>query len=515
MEEFSAPTLIEKGLDRVLETWLRAGAGASDPCERVIETSISWVFLFRDRALKIKKPVNLGFLDFTTLRKRHWAAERELTFNRLTAPDIYRSVRSICRDGAAGFVLDGGGELVEWALEMRRFDETAVLSQRPQAVDGDFAEAMGRMIAQFHIRASPGSAGGGAAGLVSVLRSNAHHLRALSSSLGIDAVERLIAATTAAFESVSVFLDRRAGEGFVRCCHGDLHLGNILMENGAAVLFDCVEFNDAFREIDVLYDLAFLLMDLDFRNNRLAANRVLNGWLDEAARGFDTSFWEGLAALPLFQSVRAAVRAHVSGRENNLAAARRYLARAESYLHPSHSAMVAVGGVSGSGKSTIARALAPRLRGPAGAIILRSDEVRKRLWARDPTEKLPLEAYTPESHSAVYVEMLQIARKCLGAGCTVVADAVFLRPDERDRAEQVAADEGATFEGIWLEAPPEILRERLARRKNDASDADAKVLSMQLAQDPGPIRWRRSVSVDARATIEDIEGRLGVPKPRT
>ena len=502
-----------ESLDGGLENWLRDGAGKSDPCERVIETSISWVFLFRTRALKIKKPVDFGFLDFTTPQKRHWAAERELAFNRLTAPDIYRSVHSISRDGVGEFVLDGGGEPIEWALEMRRFDETAVLSQRPQAIDGAFAEAMGRMIARFHIRASPGSAGGGAAGLSSVLRSNAHHLQALSSSLGVDAVERLIAATTAAFESVSALLDRRAAEGFVRCCHGDLHLGNILMEKGVAVLFDCIEFNDAFREIDVLYDLAFLLMDLDFRNTKPSANRVLNGWLDEAARGFDRSLWDGLAALPLFQSVRAAVRAHVSGRENNLEQARRYLARAERYLHPSRPVLISVGGLSASGKSTFARALAPTLGGSAGAIILRSDEVRKRLWARNPTEKLPLEAYTPESNSAVYVEMLQIARKCLEARCAVVADAVFLRPEERSDAEQVAADAGAPFEGIWLEAPLEVLRERMARRKNNVSDADAKVLSTQLTADPGPIRWRRSASVEAEVTIKDLKRRLGVPKP--
>ena len=492
------------GIDGNLDRWLRDGAGGATRCERVIETSISRVYLFRDRAFKVKKPVDLGFLDFTTPEKRRWATERELDFNRPTAPDIYRSVHSIESDGAGGFALDSGGVPLEWALEMRRFDETAVLSEHPSTFGGDFAEATGRMIARFHLKARAGAAGGGSAGLLLSVRSNANHLKELSTSVGAEVVERLIATTSLAFDKASVLLDARASAGFVRCCHGDLHLGNILVENGAAVLFDCIEFNDSFREIDVLYDLAFLLMDLDFRGNRSAANRVVNAWLDESARGMDRSLWDGLAALPLFQSVRAAVRAHVKGRESDLEAARAYVSPAEDYLRPGKPILVAVGGVSGSGKSTFARALAPDLSGPVGAVVLRSDEIRKRQWSRKPTEPLPASAYTMQANTDVYAEMLQLARSCLVAGCSVVADAVFLHPKERSAVEDVATEAGTPFQGIWLVAPLDLLKARLAKRRNDASDADESVLSLQLASCSDPIGWRRTNSVDLAAALKSV-----------
>jgi hypothetical protein len=250
------------------------------------------------------------------------------------------------------------------------------------------------------------------------------------------------------------------------------------------------------REIDVLYDLAFLLMDLDFRGLRPMANRVLNAWLDEAAHAFDGSAWKGLRALPLFQSVRAAVRAHVTAREGDIGRARRYLRAAHGYLAEFRPVLVAVGGLSGSGKTTYARSVAPALGGAPGAVILRSDEVRKRLWGRAPTQKLPQAAYTEEATAAVYAEVFAIASRCLAAGRAVVIDAVFLEAAQRALAEQVAAKGGVVFEGVWLEAPLEILKDRLARRSGDASDADLAVLDHQLASDPGAIAWRRRPSPD-------------------
>jgi aminoglycoside phosphotransferase family enzyme/predicted kinase len=492
-----------------IEAWLRAGAGAPDPCEKVIETSISWVFLFRDRALKLKKPLDLGFLDFTTPEKRRWAAEREYAFNHATAPEIYRGVHAITRDADGRLTLDGSGEAAEWALEMRRFDETATLSNRLSAVDGTFAENLGRRIARYHIQARPGSAGGGAKGTRYVLQSNARLLRGETAQLGSDAVEALLAATERAFEHVAALLEQRLETGFVRCCHGDLHLGNILLEDGAPVLFDCIEFNDTLREIDVLYDIAFLLMDLTFRDAAEAANRVLNGWLDEGARGFGPGLWVGLAALPLFQAMRATVRAHVNTLEGAAEQARRYLAAAQRHLSPAAPALLAIGGLSGSGKTTLARALAPGLGAPPGAVVLRSDEIRKRLWGRSPEEKLPPEAYAPAAGETVYEAVFDTTRACLRAGCTVVADGVFLQGRERLQIEAVAREAGAQFYGVWLEAPPETLRRRVAGRRGDASDADERVVDLQLASDPGRIDWLRVADANGPGGTQALQRALG------
>lgn len=502
-------------LARDVESLLRSGAGGAVPCEKVIETSISWIFLFADRALKLKKPLDLGFLDFTTPEKRRWAAERELAFNSRTAPDIYRRVHAITRTGDGRVELDGEGEVVDWALEMRRFDEAAMLSNRLSAVDGPFAEDLGRSIARYHLQAPPGTVGGGARGLRFVLDSNAHLLRGETAELGAHNVERLFAATDRAFERAAPLLDRRLAAGFVRCCHGDLHLGNILLEGGAPILFDCIEFNDALREIDVLYDIAFLLMDLVFRDAPEAANRVMNGWLDEAARGSDAGLWEGLAALPLLQAVRATVRAHVNTLEGKLGEARRYLGAAERYLAPPPPVLLAVGGLSGSGKTTLARALAPALGAPPGAVVLRTDEIRKRLWGRGPKERLPPEAYERAAGEAVYEALFDTARTCLAAGCAVIADAVFLQGHERRRIEAVAREVGADFHGVWLEAPPETLRHRIAARRDDASDADERVLGLQLGLDPGPIDWVRRAEANPPCGPEALLRALGIPAPKS
>lgn len=494
-----------------MEAWLRAGANSGGVCEGVIETSISWIFLFREVALKLKKPVDLGFLDFTSREKRRWAAERELTFNKPAAPDIYRRVRSITRGDHGSLDFDGPGETLDWALEMRRFDEDATLSNRLAAIDDAFAEELGRTIARYHVQAPRGAAGGGAEGLRFVLNSNARLIRGETGQLGSEPVERLISATAASFESVAPLLDRRLAAGFVRCCHGDLHLGNILLEAGVPVLFDCIEFNDTLREIDVLYDIAFLLMDLTFRGAPLAANRVMNAWFDEAARGFGDSLWEGVAALPLLQAIRATVRAHVNVLQGDASMARRYLAAATAYLHPAPPVLIAVGGLSGSGKSTLARALAPELDPPPGAIVLRSDEIRKRLWGRAPNERLPPEAYARAANEAVYDALFAMAATCLRAGRAVIVDTVFLLASERQRAAAIAAEAGAAFHGLWLEAPSETLRQRVADRRNDASDADERVVDLQLAQDPGPIDWLRRNDANTPAGLASLRRALGLP----
>ena len=455
----------------------------------MIETHIGQVFLITDHAFKLKKAVNFGYLDFSTREQRAWAIGRELELNRRTAPNIYKAVQWVTRQEGR-LALDGSGERLEAVLRMRRFDPEAVLSNRPDIVRGDFAEGLGRDIARFHADAQVQTG----AGLGYVIRSNAEHLRSLADDLGAEALDDLAANTDAEFECFRPLLDARAATGQTRDCHGDLHLSNMLAEDGRAVLFDCIEFNDALSRIDVLYDLAFLLMDLIHRGQDAGANRVLNGYLDEAARAFGQAPWEGLAALPLFLSVRAAVRTHVSAHMGQMDEARAYLAAALRHLEPGAVSLTAVGGLSGSGKSTFARALAPALGAPPGAVVLRSDEIRKRLWGRAPSERLPAEAYSAEQSVRVYGQMLREAELILAAGRAVVLDAVFLRPEERAAAEDLARRAGVPFDGVWLQASPQVMAARIEARVGDASDAHRRVLDEQLARDPGPITWRSEVS---------------------
>jgi aminoglycoside phosphotransferase family enzyme/predicted kinase len=464
--------------------WLAADA------DRLIETHCAWVVLKGDLAWKLKRPVDLGYLDFSSRDKRRWALERELAFNRATAPTIYLALRTITRKADGGLEMDGPGEVLEWALEMRRFDDGSVLSLKPDQVQGDLAERLGRVVAGLHKAAEVKPQGGGTTALGYTITSNAEHLRDLAPILGAEAVEVLVAATDRAFAEQSPLLNARQALGLGRRCHGDLHLGNIFIENDEPVAFDCIEFNDQLSDIDIQYDIAFLLMDLMFRGNQAGAVRVLSGYLDEATRTFGPAVFEGLAAMPLMLSVRAAVRAHVSAQMGQADLARAYVQAGIEHLAPRAAKLVAVGGLSGSGKSYASRRIAPDLQ----AVILRSDEVRKRLWGIGPLQTLPKEAYGPGQSERVYGTMLAEASLILRAGQSVVLDAVFLRLEERQAAEALAAELGIGFQGYWMEAPEAELRGRIQARVGDASDADEAVLTSQLSRDPGPLSWTRARS---------------------
>lgn len=474
--------------------------------DEVIETPIAWVFLTGERAFKVKKPVDFGFLDYTTLEKRRWALEREQAFNaKATAgADIYRGVHRITRDDT-GLALDGAGETIEYALQMRRFAQEAVLSNQPWALTGDVAEALGRTIARLHAAAAIRPEGGGTAALGYTIRSNADLLTRLGPQLGEEWAGETSAMLTrldTVFDRHAVLLERRKGLGLARHCHADLHLGNILLESAIPTLFDCIEFNDVLSDIDVQYDLAFLLMDLDFRRRRDAGVRVLSGYLDEAARNFGTTVYEGLAALPLMMAVRAGVRAHVCGYGGDLDGAKAYIAAARDHLPSRPRRMVAVGGYSGSGKSTFARLIAPGLGVSPGAVVLRNDEVRKRHAGVGPLDRLPGEAYRA-GPDQTYADLISEAGQILHAGHSVALDATFLSPEHRIRAEAMARACGAEFHGVWLEAPREVLEARVAARTADASDADLAVLAGQLDQDRGPAAgWARVDASDLEASAK-------------
>jgi aminoglycoside phosphotransferase family enzyme/predicted kinase len=482
-----------------------AGAWLEGRSERVIETALARVFLTPDAAFKQKRAVRFDYVDFTTPELRHAALARELEFNRAAAPDIYRGIRRITRAADGGLEFDGPGEELERVLEMRRFADDAVLSANPDALDGTMAEALGRTIARMHAAAPLRST----SGLAYTVPSNTSVLRELAAELGESAVEALNTATAAEYVRRRPLLEARAASGFSRRCHGDLHLGNILVEQGRPVPFDCIEFNDALSDIDVFYDLAFLLMDLDFRGRRAVAVRVLSGYLDEAARSFAPALWESVAALPLMLSVRAAVRAHVSAHSGEAELGRRYLAAAQAHLAPARPVLAAVGGLSGSGKSSLAREIAPALGAAPGAVILRSDEIRKRQAGLAPTDAAPRSAYSARVDAAVFAEMFSTAEALLKAGRAVVLDATFTEPDLRARAEALAAECGVPFHGAWLTAPLPVLEARVGARVGDASDADVAVLRSQLTRDLGAMTWRvldasPPAEATARAWLSEI-----------
>lgn len=480
-----APTALEAEL----MAWLK------DRTDKTIDTACAHVFLGADAAWKIKRHADLGYANFSTMERRKWALDRELAFNKAAAPDIYRAVRAITRETGGGLAIDGAGEAVEYVLEMRRFDESEVLAAKPESVDGDLAESLGRIIAGFHA-AAPLRPAGGLTALSFTVGSNAQLLRETCEGLDQDRVETMIALTEAELERQAPALAHRSATGFSRRCHGDLHLGNILVENGRPVLFDCIEFNDILSDLDVQYDLAFLLMDLDFRGRRDAGVRALSAYLDEAARSFPAEIWDGLASMPLMLSVRAGVRAHVLAHSGDPAAARAYVEAAITHLSPPAPVLAAVGGLSGSGKSHFARAVAPLLGASPGAVILRTDEIRKRLMNIPPTRTMDPATYTPEFYVRTYDTMIDNARAALKAGRAVVLDATFIDSGLRGRVEALAAECGVPFRAAWMEAPVKVLEARVAGRTGDASDATVAVLHEQVARLAKPVDWP---AVDATA----------------
>lgn len=472
-----------------------------------IETHAGRVFLAGDRALKIKKRVKLPFLDFTTLAQRREALARELELNRDHAPDIYIGLAAISR-GADGRLAFGDAAPVDYALVMRRFPQEALLARI--AAEGPLSAKLARdladMVARYH-RAVPLAKGISGAGVMQ------DTVAGLAASLTDGApqaiappIKAFAAASRAEVARLAPLLEARGKAGHVRRCHGDLHLGNIVMIDGRPVPFDALEFDERLASIDVLYDLAFLLMDLDVRGDRAAANVVLNAYVAAAPTGGEI---EGLAALPLFLATRAGVRALVAieralqkreGEDaDDIARAVRYVSAANAYLAPPRPALVAVGGLSGTGKSTLSAALAPAIGPAPGALVLRTDVERKRLFGVPETERLPPEGYTEATSDAVYAILYAKTERALAAGHAVVFDGVSAKAAEREAIAAIAGKAGVAFAGLWLEAPLATQIARVAARRGDASDSDEAVVRAQAEREVGPMTWTQ---IDAGRTPE-------------
>ena len=488
-----------------------------------VDTHGSIVFLAGDRVLKLKRAVAFSYMDFSTVARRGAMCRAELAANRRIAPALYAGVLAIARRrGRLELVRDAGlrdDEALDWVVEMRRFPPGAefdALAARG-ALDLDLVRRLAARVARFHLAAPRADAHGGAAGLGAVIAENRREFARAAGILDPERAAQVDGACAQAHAAIAALLDRRAREGRVRHCHGDLHLGNVCLFEGEPTPFDAIEFNPAIANVDTLFDLAFLLMDLDLRVSRAHAGVAFNAYLEILPET------DGLAALPLMLALRAGIRAHTraaasltqrdAARRQALAKdARRHLDAATSFLAPSPPRLVAVGGVSGTGKSTLARGLAPELGAAPGAAILRSDVLRKELAGVEATARLEPGQYTAQASARVYETLMARAATILRAGRSVVLDAVFRRPEERDAAAAVAAAAGCRFDGLWLEAERGVAAARIEGRHADASDATVGVLDRQLAQDPGPVDgWR---VIDARGEPSQVLARARVAMSR-
>lgn len=474
-----------------------------------VDTHANAVFLVGSKAYKVKRAVSFPFLDYSTLALREEACKREIIYNSRYAPSLYLKAVPVTEEDDGSLVLDGAGMTVEWVVVMNRFsaeDELDILAEA-EPISDQLADDLAAMMVSAHENAPERDAEGFIDELASYVEQNAAAFADHPDLFPPQATAHLNETARVWLERITDLIRTRGRHGLIRLCHGDAHLRNIVLLDGKPVLFDAVEFSDAIATGDVLYDLAFLLMDLWERGQKQAANRVFNRYFDKAHREADI---EGLAALPFYLMMRAAIRAKVAAsaavyqadetkRARQEDQARTYFRYALDFLDPREPVLTAIGGLSGTGKTTLAYGIAPDIGRVPGARVLRTDVERKTRLGLAETEKAPAEAYTKAVSDAVYAAIDHQIQAVLAAGHSAVFDAVFASEKERIHVQNVAARVEVRFCGLWLTAPGTVLKERVSGRTADASDANVEVVAHQLAYDLGTITWHM---VDASGSFE-------------
>jgi uncharacterized protein len=500
-----------------------------EPIE-LIETHISWVLLTGPYAYKLHKPVNLGFLDFTSLEQRLHDCREELRLNRRLSDDIYLGLVAVVDSPAGPRVLEanaepgtaalaGGATVLEVGLRMRQFPQDALLpvALARGAIDASQMEALAADLAHFHLQAAVAAADGAYGTPAAVLQPVRDNITALEPRLPAAAQSQLQQVrqwSERCFAEVRPLLEQRLAAGRVRECHGDLHLGNMLLEKGRIRVFDCLEFSPSLRWIDVISDMAFLVMDLEERGAPGLGNRLLNSWLAE------TGDYDGLQLWRWYSSYRAMVRAKVAALSGDTAGAEAYLAWAHHTSLPASPRLLLCHGLSGSGKSHLSRQLA----GPLGAIWLRSDVERKRCFGRkaggEPSDTATSTAtatatatanlYAASSSDALFLDHLPgLAERLLTAGFSVIVDATFLRASYRQAMAAVAQRRGVPIVILDLQVQQPLLEQRISARRRaggDPSDADLAVLARQMqGQEPlSAAELSRSIPIGAQPDPEVV-----------
>ena len=479
--------------ERLARALLNPAAYPDDGAVEHVETHISHVYLTGTHAYKIKKPVALGFLDFSTLEKRREYCEEELRINRRLAPRVYLSVVPIAGTWDAPRV-EGTGTPIEYAVKMRRFAQEDVLDRvaDSRGLQPEHVDELARQVAQFHRDAEIAGIDGGlgtAQRVRATAEQNISQLEALVASAARNALDRLGAWTREQGGRLDSTFAQRKAQGFVRECHGDLHLGNIALFDGGIVVFDALEFDASLRWTDTMNDIAFLSMDLRAHGRPDLAARFVDACLSHSGD------YDGLEVLRYYEVYRALVRAKVSAlraaqpdvdARNRSAMMQRCAALvelAETIAQPAARALVLLHGVSGSGKTWGSQ----HMLEATGAVRIRSDVERKRMKAIAPSERSGSDVdaglYTRELTCATYARLGQLARSILRAGYPVLVDATFLRAQQRNAFARIALEEQAAFRIACFVAGDDVLRERVRRRQAagvDASEATLEVLERQL-----------------------------------
>lgn len=471
----------------------------------IIETHISWVLLIGQHAYKIKKPVNFGFLDFSTLEKRRFFCNEELRLNRRLAAELYLEVVPIT--GTPDHPHIGGADVaIEYAVKMIRFPSGQLLSKYAERgqLGTDLIDQLADSVACFHQtieQTGENSPYGDSANINHWFIENFDHIRPLLVDNGQkQQLQNIQQWGDSEWRNLADLMQRRKQQGHVRECHGDLHLGNMTLINGKVTLFDCIEFNPMLRWIDVISEVAFLFIDLlHFGYNRYAY-RFLNRYLQH------TGDYQGLALLRYYLVYRALVRAKVSllrmaqqQDDDTVVKQERdeytlFADLAEQFTQPRSTVLIITHGYSGSGKSTFACQLAEQI----GAFQIRSDIERKRLFDYRPSEQTGSDidsgVYTPQASIKTYQHLKELAQAVLEAGFPVIIDAAFLKTGQRDLFRQLATDCGVPFHIIDFQAPDQELCRRIKQRQDDASEATVAVLHQQ-QQSAQPLSEQERASV--------------------
>lgn len=461
----------------------------SEPIQ-TLQTHISTIYLTGEFAYKVKKPVNFGFLDFSTLDKRLFFCQEELRLNCRAAAGLYLEVVPLVETETGVAIGEAGQTGIDYALKMRQFPQVDLLSERfaRGEVTAADCEAIAILLAQLHASAQTDAtitAFGDVATIKQTADDNYAHTMKY---VGLAQTEPQLVATRAysdrIFSEQATWFSERQAQGKIKECHGDLHLGNICLFEDAIQLFDCIEFNQEFRNIDVIYDAAFLVMDLSFRGRPDLANRFLNTYLER------TNDYLAARLLPVYLSMRAYVRAKVTSfllddpgidavtRDKAQETARAYYTLAYRYTQPKPPQIILICGLSGSGKSTLGRRVAAEL----DAIQIRSDAVRKHLGGVALDQRGDASLYSAEMTEKTYQRLCDLAMALTQAGQSVVLDAKYDRVAWRQQVLEAAAAQGIPVRILHCQASEATLRTRLEKRQGDIADATADLVSSQQAQ---------------------------------